>query len=199
MSDGQETESTNRPNAKYKLSNPDNRNVSEEGLVFYYNRERRLEKAPQAVQDLYKNKDTKNNRFSIFGPLLADKPRKMLFVSIIFLCAAILLLTFFGFFDTAYILEKNKIEINATVYEDSTIVVLRKIKNKTDAYSGAVDIAVSTVVQSPQEQFPVFTHRIFFTLENEEVYRFAVPFTSTEMIILLQNEINSIQIKFNPK
>ncbi|MCL2185068.1 MAG: hypothetical protein FWB86_04325 [Treponema sp.] len=206
MNDGYQPETdesaVKRPNAKYKLSNPDNTAKTEDGLVFYYNRERRLENAPEAVKTFYKNQNT-NSNFNLFGPLLADKPRKMLFFSIIFLCAVILILSFFDFFNNDFILDKNKIEITAAAYEESTIVVLKKNRKKDDAYSGAVDIAVTPFLQpkfpEQEDQLPVFTHRIFFTLENEEVYRFAVPFASDEMIMLLQNEINSLQLKFKPK
>jgi len=200
-----------RPNSKYKLTNPDNAGQSNEGLVFYYNRERRLENAPQTVKDLYKEQNPKS-RFNLFGPLLADRPRKMLFFSIIFLCVVILILSFFKFFDAAYIIDGNKIEITAAVFEGATITVLKKIKSKTNAqiaYTGAVDIAVSPVVQTSEDgkqslqtssaQLPVFTHRIFFTHENEEVYRFAIPFESTEMLMIIQNENNKLIIKFKAK
>jgi hypothetical protein len=59
MSDGNEKR---RPNANYKLS-PDT--VRPEDIVYHYNRERRLEKAPQIVQDLYKEQP----RSRFFGGL----------------------------------------------------------------------------------------------------------------------------------
>jgi len=188
-----------RPNEKYKLSKGDGSfNPENEELVFYYNRERRLEKAPQIVKDLYANPVKKQNRFNLLRPLIADKPRAMLFVTILLMCAAILIFSMFGYFGGSYTLEGNKIEISGNASEGTTLVVLRKsIKSKTP-YSGAVDIAISVPVQS-DEDMPLFYHRVFFTLEQEEVYRFVVPFDSPELLMVVQTEKSNLQIKFKPE
>jgi len=197
MSDDQ-TGNVRRPNANYKLSKPDDAVNKDEGLVFYYNRERRLENAPESVKKIYQD-EGKPVRFGLFHSLVADKPRKALFIVIILLCAAILTFTMIGYFDTSYNLDGNRIEIVSTKYDGITTIVLKKTARRADAHTGAVDVAVSPVVQSNEEQFPVFYHRIFFTLESEETYRFAVPFDSPELVLLLQNEQNSVQIVFKPE
>jgi hypothetical protein len=198
VSDGEKE----RPNAKYNLSKPDNAPVPQEGLNFYYNRDHRLAKAPQYVQDLYKVKKT--SRFGFLGVLIADKPRKILFFSIVLLCLMIWLLAFLGYFDSSYTLDGNKIKVSAAVVEGATILVINKtVKNKNkDPYTGAVDIAVSVPVplqddaQSQIEiNFPVFSHRVFFTLEKEERYSFSVPFDSGELLLVLQTEKESQKIK----
>jgi len=187
-----------RPNAKYNLS-PDKDGYGE-GLPFYYSRERRLEKAPEAVRNFYNGQQSV--RTGLLYSLTADRPRKILFFMIILLCMTILFLSILGYFDTSYLLDGNKIEITAASYEDAVIIVLKKtIKNK-DAYNGAVDIAVSPVVMSG-EDYSLFTHRIFFTAENEEPYRFAVPLSegtagNSEMLMVLQSEKSTLQIKFKP-
>jgi len=197
----EESDPAKRPNAKYNLSYPDSSypggNASEEeGLTFHYSRARRLESAPKEVRSLYEEK--KPNRLSFFGVLVADKPRRTLFVIIILLCLAILALSQFGYFDTTYTLEGNKIEISGTIFEDTTIVILKKTANNAQAYTGAVEIAVSVAVE-PGEINPVFAHRVYFTLENQEVYRFAVPFVTGELLMVLQTETNAIQLKFKPE
>jgi len=186
-----------RPNEKYKLSRSDDSfNPEHEKLTFYYNREHRLAKAPQEVKDLYAEQK-KVNRFNLLQPLVADRPRATLFISILVLCAAIFMLSILGYFDKSYSLDGNKIEISGTAFEGTTIVVLRKsIKSKT-AYSGAVDIAVSVAVQ-PDEDMPLFYHRVFFTLTQEEEYRFAVPFDSPELLMVVQTEKSDLKIKFKP-
>jgi len=189
-------EQNKRPNLNYNLSKPENNVSSDENLTFYYSRERRLKNAPKEVQDIYSGKT--QSRVGIFSVLVADKPRRVLFFVIVFLCAAILILVRMGFFDTAHILDGNKIEIAGTVYEGTTIVILRKNAKNEDAYTGAVDIAVSPVVKE-DETYNVFYHRIFFTLEAEEVYRFAVPFDTPELLMVLQNEMSELQLKFNPE
>jgi len=207
MTDGEnkDDESTpKRPNANYKLSKPDNvEDVhGEENLTFYYNRERRLAKAPQSVKNLYAEK--KQTRFSIFGPLVADKPRAILFFSIVIMCAFIYALSLLGYFDNSFSLDGNKVEVSGTKFEDLAIVVLKKTvkKGNVGAYSGAVDIAVSPVVgkTSENEEFPVFYHRVYFYgTEPVEEYRFAVPFDSPELLIVLQTEKTSVNAKFKPE
>jgi len=192
-----------RPNAKYKLSKPDNAEAPEEGLNFYYNREHRLAKAPKYVQDLYKEKTP--TRFGFFGVLVADKPRKMLFFSIIIICAMIWLLAFLGYFGTSYALDGNKINISGTFFEGTTIIVINKTLKNKNAYTGAVDAAVSVPVSLQDDaakienNFPVFYHRLFFSLEKEEQYRFTVPFESPELLIVLQTEKKSLKLKLPVK
>ena len=183
-----------RPNANYNLS-PDKQSDTK-GLNFYYSRERRLEKAPEALREFYNN--DKTLRSGLFYSLTADRLRRFLFAMIVLFCLAILILSLFGYFDSSLSLDGNKIEITAAGYEGTSIVVLNKtIKNK-NAYNGAVDIAVSVAVKEG-EDYPVFSHRIFFTTEKEEVYRFAVPFENPELLMVLQSENDSLQIKINPK
>ena len=186
-----------RPNSNYKLSKPDDAVLDEnEELHFYYDRERRLEKAPQSVKELYKKKD--NTRFSLLRPLVADKPRKMLFFSIIVLCIMIWIIALLGFFDSSYSLDGNKLEISGMVYEGITIIEIKKTQNNVfRSYSGSVDIAVS-IPAAGEVDFPVFYHRIFFTLEKEEQYTFAVPFDDPLLLMVFQTENTSLRITFNP-
>jgi hypothetical protein len=102
-----------------------------------------------------------------------------------------------GFFETKHILDGNRIEITGTRFEGATIVRLRKIAQNTDAYTGAVNIAVSAPAR-PDEEHSVFYHRVFFTLESEEEYRFAAPFDSTELLLVLQSERNTLYMRLNP-
>jgi len=193
LNEDKTNEEQKRPNAKYKLSNP-----NQEGLTFYYNRERRLENAPESVKNLYKNE--KPARIGLFGSLVADRPRRILFFVIIFLCVGILVFSLLGYFDKNYILDGNKIDITAAGYEGTAVIILRKTAENQKAYTGAVDIAVSPVVNSlaDGENYQVFYHRVFFTLENNEVFRFTVPFDSAELLMVIQNEKNTLEIKFKP-
>jgi len=189
-----------RPNANYKLSKPDGPNkAAEENLVFYYSRERRLEKAPQAVKDLY-NKDKTAAGFNLLRPLVADKPRATVFFTIILVCVAIVIVTLMNKTGGVYSLDGNSILITGTRFEGATIVVLTKTvkKNAGNAYTGAVDIAVSYPVNGG-EDIPVFYHRIFFSMEPVEEYRFAVPFDFPDQMIILQTEKNALKIKFKPE
>jgi hypothetical protein len=201
-----EEENKPRPNANYKLSKPDGPNkAAEENLVFYYSRERRLEKAPQAVKDLY-DKSKTVRRFNLLGPLVADKPRATVFFTIILMCVAIVIVSLVNKTGGSYSLDGNSILITGTKFEGATIVVLTKTvkKNSDRAYTGSVDIAVSCpvsggVVSGENDDSTVFYHRIFFSMEPKEEYRFAVPFDSPEQLLILQTEKSALQIKFKPE
>ena len=186
-----------RPNEKYKLSKGDSIvDPKEEDLVFYYNREHRLAKAPQSVRDLYTA--PKKHRFNLFRPLVADKSRAILFFTIIIICVFIIVLSILGFFDSAYMLEGNKIEVRETVYDGTTIVDLSKKVKSKEAYSGTIDIVVTAPVK-PGEETPIFYHRVFFTLTQEEDYRFVVPFSSPELLMLVQTEKSVLKLILKPK
>lgn len=188
-----------RPNAKYDLSNENVKIDPDEGLKFYYNRERRLEKAPKAVKDLY-TKD--KQKFNLLRPLIADKPRAMIFFTIIILCVVIIMLSLMGFFDKAHTLEGNKLEITGTRFEGSTIIIIKKtVENKQNAYTGAVDIGVAPVLETALQEGDepdYYSHRIFFTLEQEEERRFVVPFDTPELAMVIQTEKSSLKLKFKP-
>jgi len=197
-----------RPNANYNLSHPEPppdklyQPGAEENLTFHYSRERRLAKAPQAVRDIYN--DTKPVRFNLFKPLIADKPRAMLFGSIIILCVIILFFSNNGLFDSSYVIDGNRIEITGTRFEGATILVLKKTIRSgiaaltSSPYTGVVDIAVSPQANE-NEEYSVFYHRVFFTLNKTEEYRFAVPFDAPDLLLVLQSEKSNLQFKFKPE
>jgi len=193
-------DSPKRPNANYKLSKPDGKNpIEEKNLVFYYNCDRRLEKAPQAVRDLYAEK--KQSRFSLIGPLIADKPRAFIFSSIIILCVFIILLSIMGYLDSSYSLDGNKIALRGTRFEGTTIIVLKKTVKKgfDSGYTGSVDIAVSPVLITEDGKHTVETFRYFFTNDPVQEFRFVVPFDVPELAVILQTEKNSLNIKLIPE
>jgi hypothetical protein len=95
-------------------------------------------------------------------------------------------------------LEGNKIEVREIVYDGTTIVDLSKKAKSKEAYSGAIDIVVTAAIK-PGEETPIFYHRIFFTLTPEEDYRFVVPFSSSELLMLVQTEKTVLKIILKPK
>lgn len=189
----EDEEKKRRPNANYSLSKPDASGGAEENLNFYYSRERRLENAPESVKKLYR--EEKPVKSGLFRVLVADKPRAALFITIIILCVVILAFSFLGRFDNSYSLDGNKVRLSATGFEGTSIVVIRKKAGGAQAYTGAIEIAVSPAVSAEDERYPVFYHRVFFTLESEEEYRFVIPFCPDEIAMVLQSEKSSLKIK----
>jgi hypothetical protein len=189
----EETASGQCPNSKYKLSYPNNAKPAEEGLTFYYNRERRLESAPDAVKNAYN--ENRKIGFGLLRTLVADRPRKILFFIIIMMCVVIWGLSFLGFFDTFHTLDGNRLDITGLNFENMTIVIINKTIRNQGAYTGLVDIAVSTPMHSENDEYPVFYHRVFFTLEREEQYRFVVPFEADELLMVLQSENSTLRLR----
>ena len=191
-----------RPNANYKLSNIDKGEgaYEERALNFHYNRENRLAKAPQMVRELYTNPLRQDTRFNLFRPLVADKPRAIIFFTILFLCAMIFVLSALDIFTDSYKLGGNKIEVTANIFEETTLFTIRKtVKDKAEAYTGAVDIAVSPVETGEVEQYRVFRHRIFFSTEPVEEYRIVAPYDEPEQWLVLQSERSTLNIKIKPE
>lgn len=188
MSGNEESRGTtgkSRPNAAYNLSN---KTQPDEELNFRYSREQRLAKATQAVRDL--NDPAKKPKFSLLRPLIASRGRAVLFGSIMIICAALLVISFFDR-SGAYELDGNSIEAQAVKYEGAIIVVLKKNtrKNAAAPYTGAVEIGASAVVDEQSDTVPfIFPHRIFFTEQDTEEYRFSVPFESDFVLLVLQTE-----------
>ena len=189
-----------RPNANYKLSKPDytgNEPIPQEDLTFYYNRERRLARAPQSVRELYTN--VKPRRFGFFSSLVSTKPKLFLFLTILLLCVTILVLSFTGHLGRSYILEGNQLLITGVRHQGATVLTINKSirgENIRNVHTGAVDVAVAPVTED--DDFPVFFHRLFFTLEPEEEYSFVVPFDAPELVMILQTARSTLQLILRP-
>ena len=193
-----------RPNAKYKLSN-ENPNVYRE-VVHHYSRERRLEKAPQAVRDMYKEQPRR--RLGFMYTLVGTKPNAMLFGTILFLCALMLLLSFFGVTGDSHELDGNIIAIQGKKYDGMSIIEVKKtpkkniIGRRVKTYTGPVNIAVFPPAKSgsPQNQpaTDIYYNRIFFTGEQEERYSFTVPFAQDELALVFQTETKTVSFTFKP-
>ena len=196
-----------RPNAKYKLSK-DNANLYGSEIVHYYNRERRLEKAPQSVLDLYATQPFKQ-RFSLIRPLIKTKSLAMQFFTIIVICVLILVFALLGFTGTDDILDGNYLIFQAVRFEGTIIMAVNKSTEKgkgfldrlsrsDSPYTGSVDIAVQPVLKSGEarEEVPqdFFYHKIFFTLEPQEQYRFSIPFDANELAVVLRTETKTLRL-----
>jgi hypothetical protein len=199
--DNEKSKSPKRPNANYRLSHE---KVNPEEIVYHYNRESRLAKASQSVRDLY-NEEEKPRRFSLFKPYINSKPGSLTFASIVIVCLAILAISIFGL-DT-HDLDGNQLSVQAIKYEGTIIIALKKNVKKNilnrRPYTGAVDIAVSPALKTGQEQGfgqeDIFLHRVFFSLEPKEFYRFSVPFDSDKLVLMFQTEKKSLGITVKPE
>ncbi|MCL2600689.1 MAG: hypothetical protein FWD88_05870, partial [Treponema sp.] len=88
-------EEKKRPNANYRLSKT-NANPRPEEITYHYDRDRRLEKAPQAVQDLYYKKQEPTRRGLFRGASQGGKFQMMLMVFILVICLVTLITVLVG-------------------------------------------------------------------------------------------------------
>jgi len=201
--DTDDTKEERRPNANYRLSNE---NIDGVEIVHHYNRERRLEKASQAVRDLYTEQPRR--RLGFFFTLMGTKPNAMLFGTIVLLCLMMLMLSLFGFTGDSRELDGNILSVKAKKYEGAIIVDVRKVPRKDkiashmNAYTGAVDVAVFPAakkgIEQSQQAANIFYHRIFFTNDQEEHYLFTVPFEQSELGFIFRTEKKTLSLTVKP-
>ncbi|MCL1994448.1 MAG: hypothetical protein FWG66_16010 [Spirochaetes bacterium] len=188
-----------RPNANYKLSKPDskyNEPINEDELVFYYNREERLAKASKAVRDIYDAPAAKPRRFGLFSVLVSTRPNRFIFGTLIILCLVIFVLSRIGTWDNVYTLDGNRIAVSGVRSHGATVLTVTKTitgGNLQNVHSGAVDVIVA-----PADDGEVFVHRMFFSLAEEEVYSFVVPFDVPELEIMMVTHRASLGMVLRP-
>jgi hypothetical protein len=191
-----------------KKDKPDN-NVPEpeydgvnQDIIYHYNRERRLERASAAVREI--NKPGPAMRGGVIRVLTASKPLTILFLTLVMLVIMILIMSYRAPARGGKNLGGNTIRAGAETFGDSTFITFTKtITTKDKPYTGAVDIAVSSALSSRERQegiqAPISAQRIFFTLEEAEEYRLAVPFTAEELLILMQGGEERVTFRIKPE
>jgi len=189
-SGGDGGEKAKRPNANYRLSRT-NENPKPEDIVHRYDRERRLEKAPQSVRDLYLQTEARPRR----GLFRGAGGRTQIFTMIAILLVSVFALvsTILGRDGQTHLLDGNRISVQAIRYESMVIMALRKTEGgprppfsfgpRRAAYTGPVGVEIRP---SPGESGSVFFHRIDFTGESPEFFRFTVPFDAPELLVVLE-------------
>jgi hypothetical protein len=183
-----EEEKPKRPNAEYPLTHE----KDGEDIVFYYSRDKRLEKAPESVRSLYRDGPKKKG---FIRSLTATRPLAILFGSILVISAFIIVLSIFGGAENSWMLGGNRVSVSAMKFQGETYLVLNKAVRDKNVYTGLVDLAVAPEVPKGQEDtsYPVFRNRIFFSLKEEEEYRFSVPFEADRLVVVLQGENSSLE------
>lgn len=168
--------------------------------VFYYSRSSRLERASPRVRAL--NEEGPGRRPSLVGSLTATRPLAILFFTIVVFMIFGFVLSLVSGKEGECRIGGNFLSLAAMGFEGNTILAVKKtIKGGGEAYTGGVDLAVSPVMAGAGEgaEYPVWSHRIFFTLRAEEDYRLAVPFEAAELLVLLRTETEQTLVKVKPR
>lgn len=90
----------------------------EDNLVFHYNREERLKRAPKIVQDYYSG-NFKPYKGGLLKSLVATRGNRLLFVTIVFTFGIILFVRYFGPEKRSGSLNKVDVSVSAFSYEES--------------------------------------------------------------------------------
>jgi hypothetical protein len=152
---------------------------AEEDLVFRYSRARRLERASAAVRAL--NDDTPVKRPGLIRTLTSSRPNILLFISIVIISVFFIVTSILMPGDEVK-LGGNTLVLSAFRYQGSTVVIIKKTVKGKKAYTGAVDVAVSSFDEA---ETGVAAERIYFTPEKKEEFRFSLFFEAPELMVLL--------------
>jgi hypothetical protein len=174
-------------------------------LVFYYSRERRLERASPEVRAL--NEPGHPRKAGLFRTLTSTRPLTFAFLSIITICAAMILFSFLNNGSRARILD-TEIVVSAANGEGKSYLTVKKTVTGTAPYAGAVTIAVSVRKdKSAREDSlredslpdPMYLETLYFSLEKEETYRFIVPMTGETLLVLAVLDDQTALLRVNPR
>lgn len=139
-----------------------------QNLVFHYNRERRLEKAPEEVRRSYDQGNTPKGGF-LHG-LTANSGLRSILVVIILLCASVVFLTLFGETGNSVVVEGAQIHLAAFLYEETVyITVSCKGANSTVLQNVPVHVLISGLDPNNVVVFEQELNGIFFN--NELILR----------------------------
>jgi hypothetical protein len=156
-------------------------------LVFYYNRERRLEKASPEVRAM--NEGIPLARGGFVHSLTSTNPHLILFVTILMISVWILVFSSVSGSRGGLALGGNTLRIAAGSGAEPFIVVTKRIVSG-EPYTGLVYVGVSPYIKASGKRnpadIPIFTDQLFFTLEAEEEYRLDLPFRAETYLLLFQ-------------
>ena len=193
-------EGRKRPNAGYRLSKT-NENLSPEDITYYYSRERRLENAPQAVQDMYYKEEPRRRGLFRAGP--GGKLQLFTMIAILLVSAMALVSTLVGRESGAHSFEGNSVAIQAIRFEGAIIVTLRKSARTARSFLNLRPARQAYVGEVSVEAMPAgaggagarFSHRVTFTEESPQVFHFALPFDADELEVSLRTESGGISVR----
>jgi hypothetical protein len=172
----------------------------ERDVVFHYSRERRLARAPQAVRDLYDTSPA--SRPTLYKALTGGtRSGAMLLITIIVVSFVLMILSR-GLRESGGVkFAGNTLTVSAMSFPGEGAAYLAAVKKADSerAYTGPVDVAVSIYQKDAGEDMPIETRRIFFTVEPEEDFRFSVPFTGPELVLVFRAEEETAALRVKPE
>ena len=164
----------------------------EQDVVFYYSREHRMSRAPEAVRAL---NNENHARSSLGKKLFGTKGNVIIFISIIIICAMFSIISRLYSRGTSVKLGANTLELTILREGEVSGLSIEKTMPKTgEFYIGAVDIAVSPMVSQSREgeaagEIPqVLSHRVFFNPTDTESFFISLPFDGDTFYVFLTTD-----------
>jgi hypothetical protein len=123
----------------------------EKPLVFYYNREERLTSAPQNVRDYYAGKSGRPVK-GLFKVLVATRVSRVLFVTIIALCAIIIVMSLTVLNDSSVTVAGIPAELTVFSFDGSVYVSL-KLKETAKGINGPLPVDAHITFYGQDREF----------------------------------------------
>ena len=164
-------------------------------ITFYYDREARLRRASQNVQDI--NDPSKIPKRGLLRALTATTPLKIMFFSIVFFCVFVFILSRIMSRDPVKVLGNNTISIAAVIAGDRSYLTLKKTAGAEQGeiyYTGELAVLVTLSM----EESPVHIEWINFSPEPEQVFQFSVPFSGNKLLVFLEAGDERIMFQITP-
>jgi hypothetical protein len=156
--------------------------------VFYYSRERRLSHASARVLAL---NEEGSSRRGFVRSLVGHKGNLFMLVAILIVCLVFVFTSRSSGGGKGLALGGNTLTLLVTADGGgAALSIIKGAPKSGDGYTGAVDLAISPVIPKGAEvdEYPILTHRIFFTYAEEEDYLVPLPFDGDEFILIFQSE-----------
>jgi hypothetical protein len=177
-------------------------------IVYYYSREKRLNRASPSVSDLNEVKPKQKGSSSSVFP---RRSNLITFVTIIMIFVMFNVISRLSREAPNVLLGGNRIEAKIFREEGSQVLeIIKSLPKEGEFYTGYVDIIVSPVEkklkkgevppEEPAVDPPVpkkFLHRINFNAVDTETYRVSLPFEENDFYVIFLNpgEQKSLRVK----
>jgi hypothetical protein len=179
-----------------KEADPDINDVDDGRVVFRYSREQRLSRAPASVRALYD--ETPPPKRGVFRILTSTKPLTFSFLSILTICAAIMLYSFLNGGSTRRIRD-TEIGVQVLVSGEQSYITVKKTVKGKEPFTGEVNLLISASQAKNEETPPPVIQKLDFTAEKEETFRFTVPVTGKRFLIVAVVENSAVTFNVNPR
>ena len=161
--------------------------------VFYYSRERRLQRASQAVRDMHEAKK-RRGLLSLFG----SKGNIMIFACLVLIITMSVLGRYIITRNQGITLGRNALSL-AITHEGEHMVLglLKKAPASGEFYIGGVDIIVS-FTESETQEGETFFHQIYFNPLESETFIIPLPFVENDFFVILRIPDEQKAIRLQP-